>query len=183
MRIVIFISGAGSNMQAIARSAQAGQLNAEITMVVCDNPKAEGIEAAKNLGLKVKLIDWDKNTLHSLITDLYALNIDYIVLAGFMRILPAYFVDAFDGKIINIHPSLLPKYPGLKAIWQNYQAGDDIFGITIHYVDHGVDTGNIIAQASFKRKANDTLETITKKIHGLEHVYYSKILQKLHEEG
>ncbi len=166
-------------MQAIARSVHAGQLDAEIVMVVCDNKEAKGIAAAKDLGLKVKLINWNKNNLQPLIKELYDLKVDYLVLAGFMRLLPPYFVDAFDRKIINIHPSLLPKYPGLCAIEQNFAADDDLFGITIHYVDHGMDTGEIITQVSFRRKQDDTLETITEKIHGLEHEYYSKTLQQL----
>lgn len=170
-------------MQAIANSIQQGKLNAEIVMVLCDNPEAKGIAIAQKLGLNVKQIHWDKDALHSLIADLHELNIDYIVLAGFMRLLPSYFVDAFDHKIINIHPSLLPKYPGLNAIEQNYQADDDQFGITIHYVDHGMDTGDVIAQASFRRSKDDTLETITEKVHALEHEYYSKILQQLCKEG
>ncbi len=182
MRLAIFISGSGSNMVAIAEAAQRGDLKAEIISVICDNPNAPGIEKAKNLGLDVWPVSWQKEQIEILLKRLKDHNVEMIALAGFMRMIPPYFLKSFAKPIVNIHPSLLPKYAGLHGIKDSYESGDEQVGITIHYVDEGMDTGPIIAQFECSRGADETLEQIEHKIHALEHANYWKILQKIIEE-
>lgn len=178
-RIAIFISGSGTNMVALTKAIHEHKLQAELVEIICDNPKAKGIQKAKDLGLNIRLIEWKEESILTLINDLKAKHIDYIILAGFMRIIPSYFVDAFAKHIINIHPSLLPKYKGLNAIERSYEAGDDKVGISIHYVDNGIDTGPLIAQFSTPRLPHDSLKDIEAKIHQLEHHHYYQTLQTI----
>lgn len=181
MRIAIFVSGSGSNMVMLAHAAKAGDLKAEIAAVVCDKPHAAAIQKAQNLGLDVWQVEWKKPQIEALIQRLKDENIEMIVLAGFMRMIPPYFLSGFGRPIINIHPSLLPKYPGLHGISDSYHSGDKTLGITIHYVDEGMDTGPIIAQFTAERADDDSLEDIEDKIHGLEHANYWRTIQKIIE--
>lgn len=181
MRIAVFVSGSGSNMVMLAHAAKAGDLQADIAAVICDKPQAAAIQKAKNLGLDVWEIDWKKPNIEDLLLRLKAENIEMIILAGFMRMIPPYFLTAFGRSIINVHPSLLPKYPGLHGIEDSYHSGDKTIGITIHYIDEGMDTGPIIAQFTVIREADDSLEDIEDKIHGLEHANYWRTIQKVIE--
>ncbi len=178
-KIAIFISGAGSNMLALAQQIQTGTVEAKIAYIISDKPEATGIKKAQQLGLKTQIISWQKENIISLIKQLQKDDIDYIILAGFMRLLPPDFVNVFSQKIINIHPSLLPKYKGLKAIKRSFESVDKYGGITIHYVDEGMDTGPIIAQFKVPRLPNDTLADFEARIHKCEHENYGKILQQI----
>ncbi len=178
-KIAIFISGRGSNMCALAQKVQNGELKANIAYVISDNPQACGLKKAQDLGLKTQILSWKKQPILSLIHQLKQDGIDYIILAGFMRILPAYFIAEFPSRIINIHPSLLPRYKGLSAMERCFEAGDDYGGISIHYVDEGIDTGPLIAQFKVKRYADDRLEDFQNRMHQCEHKIYAKTLQQI----
>ncbi|ABR30257.1 phosphoribosylglycinamide formyltransferase [Thermosipho melanesiensis] len=171
--IVILASGNGSNFETIVKATKNGILNANILMLIT-NKKCFAEERAKCLNIPITRLgkNWSKD-LYDL---LKKLNPDLVVLAGFMKILPPNIVNSF--KIINIHPSLLPAFPGKDAIKQAYDYGVKVTGITIHYVDEGVDTGPIIFQKALEIDGL-TLDEIETNIHKLEHEYYPKVIQKI----
>ncbi len=183
-RIAVFASGNGSNFQAIVNAVKRSELNASITLLVSDKPGAYVIDramkeeiptfvfAAKNYQEKA---DYEREILKHLKTN----KIDLIVLAGYMRLVGGTLLQAFAGKIINIHPSLLPAFPGKDAIGQALEAGVSQTGITIHYVDAGMDTGPIIAQEAITLTEEETRESIQEKIQVLEHQLYPKVIQHL----
>ncbi|MEM1244527.1 MAG: phosphoribosylglycinamide formyltransferase [Pseudomonadota bacterium] len=175
----MFISGKGSNLAAIIKQIQQKKLNAHINCVISDNPQAEGLIKAKKASIKTHVIKWhtsaSKNT-QVLKKILSSHQSDLVVLAGFMRILPKAFVTAYRNKIINIHPSLLPKYPGLNTHQRVLNSSDRYHGVSIHFVDEKVDGGPIIAQSSLKIKQNDTPSRLKQRIHKLEHKLYPLII-------
>ncbi|WLR54906.1 phosphoribosylglycinamide formyltransferase [Mesobacillus subterraneus] len=183
-KIAIFASGSGSNFQAIAVAAQAGTLNVEISLLVCDKPGAFAVDRAEMLGIPALVIspksypskaDYEGEVLQKLA----GLEVDMIVLAGYMRLIGPTLLEAFEGKIVNIHPSLLPAFPGKDAIGQALAAGVEKTGVTIHYVDEGMDTGPIIASVSVKITPDETRETLQKKIQRIEHSLYPDVLEEL----
>ncbi len=135
------------------------------------------------MGIPVLNVSYLRNSREEvekkLISVLKEEEIDLIVLAGYMRLLTPLFVSAFKGRIINIHPALLPKYPGTHGIEESFASGDRELGITIHYVDEGMDTGPVICQKSFLRNPSDTLESTAERIHGLEHQWYPDVILDL----
>ncbi|MFP3719545.1 phosphoribosylglycinamide formyltransferase [Niallia circulans] len=183
-RIAVFASGNGSNFQAIINAVKRGELKASITLLVSDKPGAYVIDravkeeiptfvfAAKNYPEKA---DYEQEILMHLDKN----KIDLIVLAGYMRLVGDTLLQAYAGKIINIHPSLLPSFPGKDAIGQAIEAGVEQTGITIHYVDAGMDTGPVIAQESITLTEEDTRESVQEKIQALEHQLYPKVIQQL----
>lgn len=187
-RIAILISGTGSNMEAIIRATQAGSLNAEIAVVVSDNPDAPGLAKAARAGIEtasamyLQGVPREKNE-QLIVEILRQKNVDWIVLAGFMKILSADFVGRFRGRIVNIHPALLPAFPGAHAIRDALAARADMSGVTIHIVDEFVDHGPILAQEEVPIRPGDTEETLAARVHAVEHRLYPKTLQELfHEE-
>ncbi len=178
-KITILLSGTGSNMVALAQQVQAGKLNADIAYILSNNSKAEGLKKAEKLGLKTQTLSWKKENIIDLIKQLKRDQIDYIILAGFMRILPPYFIREFPYKIINIHPSLLPHYKGLNAIERSFESEDAYGGVSIHYVDEGMDTGPLIAQFKVPRNKEETLDEFKAHIHKCEHENYGKTLQQI----
>jgi phosphoribosylglycinamide formyltransferase-1 len=154
-----------------------------VSCLICDKKKAYSFERAKNLGVKsyyVTYFERSKEAAEEEITQIIEKEkIDFIALAGYMRILSYQFVEKYKNRIVNIHPSLLPKYPGTNAIERSYNSKDDELGITIHYVDGGVDTGPIIRQKSFVRKFCEPIEEIEKKIHKLEYEVYPEVIKNL----
>jgi phosphoribosylglycinamide formyltransferase 1 len=183
-RIAIFASGSGSNFQAIAVAAQSGVLNAEISLLVCDKPGAFAVDRAEMLRIPVLVISpksypskaaYEAEILQKLIS----LDVEMIVLAGYMRLIGPTLLEAFEGKIVNIHPSLLPAFPGKDAIGQALSAGVETTGVTIHYVDEGMDTGPVIASATVRIAANETRESLQKKIQRIEHSLYPEVLEEL----
>ena len=183
-KIAVFASGSGSNFQAIAVAAQAGILNAEISLLVCDKPGAFAVDRADMLGIPALVISpksypakaaYEEEILQKLIS----LDVEIIVLAGYMRLIGPTLLEAYEGKIVNIHPSLLPAFPGKDAIGQALAAGIETTGVTIHYVDEGMDTGPIIASASVRVEAGETRESLQKKIQRIEHSLYPVVLEKL----
>ncbi len=184
MKIGILISGRGSNMMAIAEAAKVGLIeNCEISVVISDKADALGLKKAKNIGLKTVVIERNgrKREVHDaeIITELKKYSVDFICLAGYMRLLSAEFVLAFQNQIINIHPSLLPSFPGLDAQQQAFEYGVHLTGCTVHFVDEQLDHGAIISQKSVSIKADDTLQTLSEKILHEEHKLYVETLNKL----
>lgn len=179
--IAIFASGSGSNFENLVK--QKDQYN--VSFLFCDRKDAFAIQRAKNLGVEYRyasIIQEKENFENRILEFLEEFKVDFIVLAGYMKIIGKAMLDKWEGKIINIHPSLLPKYKGANAIKEAFKNNEREYGITIHYVDEGVDTGKIIAQDSFIAEPDETLEEITHKIHSLEHNLYPKIINKLSKE-
>lgn len=183
-RIVVLASGNGSNFEAIVQKMRKWECGVEIAALITDNKKAYAIKRAKRLNIPVTILNYEDFKTkdeynHVLLENLKAISPYLIVLAGYMRILPPFIVNEFKNRIINIHPSLLPSFRGLNAIERAYKAGVKYTGITIHYVDEGVDTGKIIEQRCIRIRENETLEALEKRIHRLEHYYYPRIIRDL----
>ncbi|MGV2942441.1 phosphoribosylglycinamide formyltransferase [Mesobacillus sp. LC4] len=183
-KIAVFASGSGSNFQAIAVAAQAGMLNVEISMLVCDKPGAFAVDRAEMLRIPALVISpksYPSKAAYEaeILQKLAGLEIDMIVLAGYMRLIGPTLLEAYEGKIVNIHPSILPAFPGKDAIGQALAAGVEKTGVTIHYVDEGMDTGPIIASAAVKVAPGETRESLQKKIQRIEHSLYPEVLEEL----
>ncbi len=184
MKIAIFASGNGSNFEAIAQAVEKQDIQAEIAVLFCDQKSAFVLERAakyqvptvsfspKDFSSKVDYENEIKRMMHEF-------DVELIVLAGYMRIVGLTLLEAFPKKIINLHPSLLPSFPGLHGIQDAFDYGVKVSGITIHYIDEGVDTGPIIAQVPTEITAEDTLESLEEKIHQLEHYWYPKVLGEI----
>lgn len=182
--IAVFASGSGSNFQALIDAAKAGNLKAEIKLLVCDKPGAYAVERAKRESIPCFVFDptayLNKGEYERAIAaQLKANGVEFIVLAGFMRLIGPFLLKEYEGKIVNIHPSLLPAFPGKDAIGQALAAGVKESGVTIHYVDEGMDTGPVVAQEKLEIAADETLETLQAKIHKIEHRLYPAVLQKI----
>jgi len=182
-KIVILASGKGTNFEAICKYFSKSE-KISIIKLITDNKEAQVVERAKILGIDYEIIDYStfksKKEFNDYLFDrLKALDFDLMVLAGYMRILPGYIVRYYADKIINIHPSLLPKYPGLRSIERAYNNKEEYTGITIHYVEEEVDGGRIILQKKLKVDKNWDLEKLEEEIHKLEHQYYPQVIENL----
>ncbi len=172
-RVAVLASGNGSNLQALLDTVH-GQHGVEIVRVVSDKPSAHALQRAADFQIPTEVFEL-KDFDHRAARDdamaelLRRDEIDLVVLAGYMAILSPQFINSFFGRIINVHPSLLPAYPGLDAIGQALAAGARETGVTVHYVDEGVDTGPVIAQESVAIVAGESLEDLTERIHAVEH--------------
>lgn len=182
--LAVFASGTGSNFDAIQQAIEEGALDADITLVVSDVPTSAVIDKAKQKGLKTFVFNPqsypDKRSFEMEIVEaLQAADVDFIILAGYMRLVGPTLLHAYEGRIVNIHPSLLPSFKGLDAIGQAFDAGVKITGVTIHYVDEGMDTGRIIAQEAVK--VGDTYERddLQRAIQAVEHQLYPATIQSL----
>ncbi len=180
-KLAVFASGNGSNFQAIAEKVL--QTKHTLEFLLTNTKDAGAIERAKNLGIPYYTVSYRGKTREdveeAILTLLSKHRVDLVALAGYMKIITEKLIKPYWKKIINIHPALLPKYPGTHAIERSYNSSDKELGITIHYVDFGVDTGPIILQKSFTRRGDESLEEIEKRIHRLEHLYYPQIVIKL----
>jgi formyltetrahydrofolate-dependent phosphoribosylglycinamide formyltransferase len=186
-RVAILISGTGSNMEAILSACENGSLDACPVMVISDNPRAAGLARARARGVKTLAFPYMKHAPREeneapIVKALRDERVEWVALAGFMKILTPSFVRAFPNRIVNIHPSLLPSFPGAHAIADVLEAGCDVTGVTIHIVDELVDHGTIIAQTEVAILPGDTEETLAPRIHAAEHKLYPKILQQLFHE-
>lgn len=184
MRIAVFASGSGSNFQAIIDAVQRGQLQAEITLLVSDQSSAYVIERAKKH--KVPFFQFNSKDYKNKETfelEIYhrlkEAGVDFIVLAGYMRLIGKTLLHAYENRIVNIHPSLLPAFPGKQAIEQAFEAKVKVTGVTVHYVDEGMDTGPIIDQRPVYITEDDTIENLRKKIQEVEHHLYPSVLEKI----
>lgn len=183
-RIAVFASGNGSNFQAIVERINTGEIKAEIGLVVCDKLQAGVINRAKDEQIPVfsfnpKDYDTKAQFEAEILAELQKREIDLVILAGYMRLIGQTLLAAYGGKIVNIHPSLLPAFPGIDAVGQALSAGVKVTGVTVHYVDAGMDTGPIIAQKAIEIAEDDTKETLAEKVHQVEHVLYPEVIQKL----
>ena len=187
MNIAVFASGRGTNFAAIIRAVKKGKIKASLALLICDNPKAGAISRAKRAQIKVALVkkedfpsnkDFEANILQHLAEH----NIDLIVLAGFMRILGPELVQKYQGRILNIHPALLPSFKGVQAIKDAFDYGVKVTGVTVHFVDEKMDHGPIILQEAVQIEEDDTLESLEAKIHKLEHRLYPEVI-RLYTEG
>lgn len=187
--IAVFASGSGSNFGAILKAVQSGELKANVQLLVCDQPNAYAIQRAEEAGVPTFVfrakdyfskVDYEKE-ICALLTEK---NIDLVVLAGYMRLIGPTLLSEFEGKIINIHPSMLPAFPGKDAIGQALAANVKESGVTVHYVDAGMDTGPIIDQQAVAIDDGETMESLQKKIHEVEHKLYPAVIsQLLKDEG
>ena len=183
-KIAVMISGSGSNLEAIVKACHEKNIYGEIVYVISNNPDAYGIERAKKYNIPVKIIDHESYTDRDDFDDalkefLDNLEIDFIILAGFMRILGKNITEKFYGKMINLHPSLLPLYPGLNTHTQALNNKDDYHGISIHFVSAELDAGPLIAQGKIPVKEDDDLEKLVSKIHKVEHDLLPKVINEL----
>jgi phosphoribosylglycinamide formyltransferase-1 len=180
-KLGILLSGRGSNFEAIADSIQAGRLTAEIAIVISNRADAPGLESARRRGLNAKLIPSKGRTREDhdaeVITALKDAQVDLICLAGYMRLLSPEFVRAFPNKILNIHPSLLPAFPGLEAQKQAFDYGVKVSGCTVHFVDEHLDHGAIILQKTVPVLENDDAHSLAARILEQEHIAYSEAIQ------
>lgn len=186
-RVAIFASGNGSNFQAIIDNVRDGKIKIEVPLLIVDKENAYALERAKQSGVDAYYINpkayASKEEYERVILEyLRKYDIDFIALAGYMRLIGDVLLDAYEGRMVNIHPALLPSFKGKDAIEQAYNFGCKVMGITIHYVDKGMDSGKIIAQDSFRLEKDDTLEIAEAKIHALEHRLYPEVLKELLEE-
>ena len=182
-KISIFVSGNGTNLQRIAEYFQ-NNPDVEIVNVVCNNPKAYAIERAKNLGIPVRMVTRQAFKSPEFTEEMSALDLDLIVLAGFLWKIPSGLIEAYPNKIINIHPALLPKYGGKgfygEHVHEAVVAAKEAFsGITIHYVNENYDDGAIIFQARVALEEGETPDSLAAKIHGLEQEHFPVVIAHL----
>lgn len=182
INIIVLLSGNGSTLQAIIDEIENKNINAQINLVISDNADAFGITRAKNHHLAHTVIERkDHNKQISfeaaIVRAIENTQVDLVVLAGFMRVLSSDFVAKYKGKIINIHPSLLPKHKGLNTYQKVLDAGDKEHGTTVHFVTSELDGGPIIAQAKIAITENDTVQTLTEKVKNKERKLYPLVLQ------
>ena len=189
----VLVSGRGSNLQAIIDAISADRLDAKIGLVISDNPDAHALQRVAGWNIPTVVVDRKKYSSRQdfeeqLATEFSLHHVDLILLAGFMRILSSHFISRFPGKIMNIHPALLPAFPGLNAQKQALDYGAKVAGCTVHFVDEGMDSGPIILQEAVPVLDNDTVETLSERILHVEHILYPRAVnlycqQRLEVEG
>lgn len=168
-KLAVLISGNGSNLQSIIDHIRNGFLQAQIAVVISNQPDAYGLQRAHKAGIPTIVIAHDmyenrKIFDRAILNELKRFDVEWVILSGFMRILGTEFLSKYNNKVINIHPSLLPKYPGLQAIQKAFQNVESETGVTVHYVNEGVDTGSIILQEKVTITPEDTLESDRKSV-------------------
>ncbi|GAC44089.1 phosphoribosylglycinamide formyltransferase [Paenibacillus popilliae] len=183
-RIAVFASGSGSNFQALAEASRAGQLGGEVALIVCDKPGARVLERARDAGVPAAVFepkryesrgDYERDVLRMLSRH----SVQWIALAGYIRLVTPVLLEAYEGRILNIHPSLLPSFPGLNAVRQALDYGVKVTGVTVHQVDAGMDTGLIVGQEAVAIATDDTFESLLAKIQAVEHRIYPQVLRSL----
>ncbi len=178
--VAVVISGRGSNMEAIARASLGGASRYRVVRVIADRDTAGGLARAASLGIPTSVVPVkqfaDRASFDAaLAAELYASGAQLVALAGFMRILSAEFVQRFEGRLLNIHPSLLPKYKGLDTHARALQAGDTHHGASVHYVTAELDGGPVIMQGRLRLRPSDTPEAVSARVHTLEHIIYPHV--------
>lgn len=187
-KIAVFASGSGSNYQAIMEDIREKQKDIEVSLLICDKPGAKAVERAKIFGTPVHVFNpknyQSKAEYESEIrTLLQTAGVDLIILAGYMRLIGETLLTAYEGRILNIHPSLLPAFPGKDAIGQAVRAGVQKTGVTVHYVDSGMDTGKVIAQESLEIEPDEPEEVLQQRIQQIEHRLYPETIYAILESG
>lgn len=186
-KIAVFASGSGTNFQAIIDAIKDGSLEAHIGLLVCDHKGAGCMKRAEAEGIPTFAFsakDYEDKASYErdILQKLQEENIEFIVLAGYMRLIGHTLLSAFQGGIVNIHPSLLPAFPGKDAIGQALAAKVPTTGVTIHFVDEGMDTGPVIDQQVVSLNEGETKESLEMKIHAIEHKLYPAVLQRLFQK-
>jgi phosphoribosylglycinamide formyltransferase-1 len=186
LRVGVLASGRGSNLQALLDATRAPGFPARIAVVIADRERAGALQRAASAGVPAVFVDpkayGDREAYDAaLLAGLERHRVDLVCLAGFMRILGGDFVRRLRGRLVNIHPSLLPAFPGLHATRQALEHGVKVAGVTVHFVDEGVDTGPIIAQASVPVRDDDTEESLSERILGEEHRLYPDVVRRFAE--
>ena len=181
LRLAILISGRGSNMAAIARACAEGRINARVGLVVSERPGVAGLDTARALGLETRTVPWPGGTERArferdLDAALADAQPDVIVLAGFMRILSQQYVEARAGRVVNIHPSLLPKFRGLHTHRRVLEAGDRVHGASVHFVTAELDGGPVILQSRVAVRPGDTEDTLSARVQATEHIIYPRVI-------
>lgn len=186
LKIGVLISGSGTNLQAIIDEILAGRLDVEISIVISSRPDALGLERAARVGIPTlslsKELYKDPSVANELIAaELVRMGVDYVVMAGYMRMLTEEVLMTFPGRILNLHPALLPSFKGAHAIEDAFSYGVKVTGVTVHFADATYDTGAIIAQEPVVVYEDDTLDTLEARIHETEHELYPRVLRWLVE--
>ncbi|MFF2480126.1 phosphoribosylglycinamide formyltransferase [Paenibacillus sp. NPDC058071] len=186
LRLAIFASGQGTNFQALADAVQQGRLDATIELLVCDKPSAPVIERARKAGIETFVFrpkEYPNREAYDaeILAELERRGIQLIVLAGYMRIITDVLVEPFYGRMINVHPTLLPAFPGVNGIGQALDYGVKVTGVTVHYVDGGMDTGPIIAQSAVEVLEGDTEDSLAERIHAAEQQLLPRVTQLIAE--
>ena len=182
INIGVLASGRGTNLQAIIEAIKEGKIKGRISIVISDNRDAFALKRAKQNNIETEYINFKsfknrENYDKKIVECLKEKDVDLVVLAGYMRILSSFFINAYKNKIMNIHPALLPSFPGLHAQRQAVEYGVKISGCTVHFVDEGVDSGPIILQKAVEVKDNDTEELLAERILKEEHQIYPRAIQ------
>lgn len=183
-RLAVLVSGNGSNLQAILDAAEEPAYPAEVALVLSNRPQAFALERARRANVPAAVIphqDFPTREAFEkeLIKKIKEARIDLVILAGFMRVLTPFFVGQFPSRILNIHPSLLPAFPGTHAIQKAWDAGVDITGVTVHFVDEGTDKGPVLFQEKVPVAGCKTVEELEKKIHQVEHKIFPETIRRL----
>lgn len=183
-RIGVLISGTGSNMKVLAQACQQDDYPAEVCLVISDKPGVKGLDSASEMGIAALAIprkDYASKAEHeaAILSALDDADLDFVCLAGFMRILSGDFINKWEGRLINIHPSLLPLFPGLHTHDRAIEAGCKVHGCTVHFVTEGMDEGPIIGQAVVPIIPNDTADTLAARVLKTEHILYPHALKLL----
>ena len=181
INIAVFISGKGSNLENLIKCSKNKKSRFKISLIISNNSKALGLKYARKFNIKKKIINFNNNKLieKNLFKVFERKNINIICLAGFMKILSKSFIKRFDGKIINIHPSLLPKYKGLNTHFRAIQNNERYSGCTVHFVNSKLDSGKIILQRRVKIYKKDTAKSLAARVLIQEHALYPKALNKI----
>ena len=183
----VFASGHGSNLERFIEETRAPEDEARLALVVSDRPACRAVALARQAGVPVFAFDPrvypDKAAFErEILRELRAHDVKWIILAGYMRLVGSTLLDPFRNRILNVHPSLLPDFPGKDAIGQALRAGASMTGVTVHYVDEGIDTGLAIAQTRIAIAPHDTLDTLAERIHAAEHRLYPAVALPLIRE-
>ena len=187
-RLGILISGRGSNLQAIIDAIREGRLRAEIALVIANVGEAYGLTRAATAGLSTRVMphrNWPSREAYdgAVVAALRDAGVDLVCLAGFMRLLSPAFIDAFPHRILNIHPSLLPSFPGVDAQRQAFVHGVKVTGVTVHFVDPLLDAGPIVMQTAVEVRERDTLESLAARLLEAEHRLYPAAIQRVLDGG
>ena len=183
-RIAVFVSGSGTNLQALIDERAAGRLHADIALVVASNPQAFGIERARAAGIETLVFTPDdyadpESVDTRIVAALEARGVEYVVMAGYMRKVTPVLLDAFPNRVVNLHPALLPRHKGAHAIRDAYEAGDEVTGITIHFANENYDEGPIVFQHEVPILPDDTLGELEERIHAAEHEWYPRVVDAI----
>lgn len=187
-KIAIFASGTGTNFEALVQAIRQDHLPVTVSLLVCDRAKAAVLDKAATLKIPTFVIDFKAypnkaQAETEILAQLKARQVQAILLAGYMRIIGSTLLQAYPNKILNIHPALLPNFPGAHGIEDAFLAGVKTTGVTVHYIDADIDSGPIIAQASVPILADDSLETLEERVHRTEHQLYPTVLKDLIKKG